>query len=459
MRLFRNILPICAALLLLLSCETDPGLCTIEHPHKSYFAIRYDWTDVEESYIPDSMVVFVERLVMRWNSSYMLSRKTYRGSYLFNDLTQQNAADEPEETPDGTDAPEELPEENEPGGNEPGEGGNDSPAEDGDEGDNNVVDETPEENEAEGGIDVDIYGIRKRQDDAPLDHATMAVKPGQYALITFSRNVSEFNYKGIDDYAIDRYDPMSFDSIYVEYKSYKKDDENLRRYLSSWTDFNPYSDYVQSNPQPFLYQVADLMLLKDGEEKNVTFKPKPIMQHITLNFNIEKVMDEAHRFAIDSIHVEISGIPYRFYLTRDELDIRKTYKMLLYPMVYSEDTYTNTSLTYSASFNATGIVPAISQDVALGPGIVIAKVYLHSQAHPERRIQPVNARINLYNTIVRDPLIRMNDENTAGVLVGDRRVINVDAVLRIDGSTVIESEDEVGQDNWKICKGGFIVDI
>lgn len=399
---------------LLSSCSDAVELCEVRHPHKAFIEVKHDWTGVNSSLVPDSMLVFAERLVQRWNCGYMVSMETNQSKRIYTVVSDDD---------------------------ESVEAGGDAEA-------------SQEENaSSDAGTRQATGGV--------LPYATLGVRPGEYEIMSFSRNVSEFNYKGMEKYIDDRSDSTCMDSIYVEYKSYDKSDLRLKRYISSWTDFNPYSKYVQSNAHPFFYSITDPVECPMDSRVPLTMKPRSFMQGITLRFSVEKRMDADSRFVIDSMHVEMSGIPHRVYLMNGNVDVTKTYKMLLQPIyLQNKDSYSNKKMQCEAFFSAPGIVPPINQETALGPGIAVVKVFLHTEKRPHEAYM-VNARINLFRTISKSPLIKMNDDMTAGVLRSQYHVINVTDVMQLNAKEIIRSaeDNESGIDRWESCGKGTVVDI
>ena len=437
-----------------LACETDVILCTTTHPHQSQLNITFDWRGVPQKSIPDSMLVFAERLVNRWDCGYAINTKDYHVTNLFNPIIKPEppAPDEEEtdeETPDEEEIVEGTFEEDEAKKKAPEEG--EAP-----------TDEDPsEESESEPMSDEEEPTIE--EDLPPLTHATIDVKSGQYIVMTFNRDTLEFNYEGLDAYVNDHSDTTSMDQIHIDYKAYRKNDERLKFFSSSWVDFNPYANYVQSNALPFFYNVSPLFKVNEGEVRDVQLSPVSLLQHITVNFDVQKIMDEEHRFVIDSIIAEISGVPHRFYIVKNELDVSKTYKMMLEPTRYTRgsavvDNFQNTQLHFSSSFYAPGIVPAQSSTISMGPGILQIKIFLHA-FNSDLKLQPVNAKMNLYNTLSAEPLIRMNEEGTAGTIIGTERAINIKTFLRIDGRSILTNDEEGTGDKWQQCEEGIIIDV
>ena len=157
---------------LLSSCSDAVELCEVRHPHKAFIEVKHDWTGVNSSLVPDSMLVFTERLVQRWNCGYMVSMETNQSKRIYTVVSDDD---------------------------ESVEAGGDAEASQ----DENASSDAGTR-QATGGV---------------LPYATLGVRPGEYEIMSFSRNVSEFNYKGMEKYIDDRSDSTCMDSIYVEYKS------------------------------------------------------------------------------------------------------------------------------------------------------------------------------------------------------------------------------------------------
>lgn len=292
-------------------------------------------------------------------------------------------------------------------------------------------------------------------------YSTMKVYPGKYAVMTFNHSIGEYDYNGVDEYFLDRSDSTNLDSIYIQYRSYVMDDPNLKKYVETWTNFNPYSKYVQSDATPFVYAVSDVIDCEIGGTQPIVFRPQSFMQLITFSFTIQKQMDAATRFRVDSVHLEVSGVPSRFYLMNGRIDVRKTYKMLAKPLYLSQtDNYANGNLKCEIYFNAPGLVPPMNTTTALGPGIAIVKVFLHTESEPTKA-RMVNAFINLYNTISKSPMIKMNEEQTYGELRSQYHRIEVDVPLKINSKTIIEAEENPNNnyDRWNACETNIDVDI
>lgn len=451
-RIILYVIGLCLVLAMLGSCTETVELCDVKnHPHKSYLNVVHDWSGVGQASKPDSMLVFVERLVERWNTGYRVSTRTNQSDRLYvadaGDEIPDDAKDD--DAPDSGDIPD--------SGDTPD--GGDTP----DSGDTPKDDTAPKDDDANGSGEAAATRGTRQASDAVLPYATIQVRPGEYEVMSFSRNVSEFNYKGLDGYVYDKTENANLDSIYVEYKAYSKDDPRLKRYLSSWTDFNPYSKYVQTDVHAFYYAISDPIECPLDQHVPLSLKPYSYMQTVTFRFSVEKQMDADNRFAVDSMHVEIGGVPYRIYLMNGEVDVRKTYKLLMHP-IYLEgeqkDSYTNKKMQCETYFYAPGIVPPISSETALGPGIAVVKIFLHTEKQPDVAFM-VNARINLFRTISKSPMIKMNDEMTAGVLRSQYHVIKVDDVLRLNAKEIIKAADGQGSDldRWESCGKGTIVDI
>ena len=292
-------------------------------------------------------------------------------------------------------------------------------------------------------------------------YSNMKVYPGKYAVMSFNHSRREFDYHCVDDYFLDHSDSAELENIFIQYRAYNQYDPNLKKYVDTWTDFNPYSKYVQSDVSPFVYAVSDVINCESAGSQPVVFRPKSFMQLITFSFTIQKQMDAETKFMVDSVHLEVSGVPSRFYLMNGGIDVRKTYKILAKPLYTSEiDNYNNKKLKCEVYFNAPGIVPPMNSKTKLGPGIAVIKVFLHAESAPSKA-HAINVYVNLYNTIKKSPMIKMNEEQTYGVLRSQYHTINVDTPLKIDSKSIIEAENnpDNNHDRWNACDTSIDVDI
>lgn len=401
-------------LTLLSSCDVWVPLCMDDHPHLTTLNVVYDWQGFDDAHRPDSMIILGERIVQRWNTTYQVNTGTYNGQYLINDPAdeiQPNAA------------------------------------------------AAAKANSAANGGEGDLT-TKAGGTTAVYDHATLDVKQGEYVFFTYSSDSGLFDTSSIDAYAMDENAVLEETDLSIRYIPYDLKEVNPR-----WTDFNPYTKYVESDANPFMYYMTEPIQCNKDAEQWITLYPHSIMQHITVNLDVVKIMPSTQKFAVDSIFADISGIPYRFHILTEDMDISKTYKMMLLPNYYTAtkhtnytDTYSNTDLRYSSSFYATSLLHPASPDDAMGPGIFQVKIYVHMQDYPDARVSPVYTKINLYDSIVDNPLMEVNEDGTGGKRIGDERVINITKRVTIDIND-LQFAGEGDDINWTNTDDETLLDI
>ena len=180
------------------------------------------------------------------------------------------------------------------------------------------------------------FEAKPRTRAAAKDHATFDVKAGEYVFMTYTSDSRLFDTSALDRYVNQDIDVMTDADLSIYYRPY-----SLPTVTSSWTDLNPYTQYVYSDANPFIYYMSEPIICDRESEQWITLYPHSIMQRITVNLDVDKVMEGSQNFVIDSIFADISGIPYRFVLLTEELDVSKTYKMMLAPNYYTEEKHTN----------------------------------------------------------------------------------------------------------------------
>ena len=70
--------------------------------------------------------------------------------------------------------------------------------------------------------------------------------------MTFNLDTTELKYDDLYRFIARGDTDMGMDEIYVEYRSYDKEEPGLRETLPDWQDYNPYSGYIQPNMRSVL---------------------------------------------------------------------------------------------------------------------------------------------------------------------------------------------------------------
>lgn len=402
------------------SC-TDVDLCLeTVHPHRASVAYRFNWASY--NYHPDSMLVLANRVVNMWKGAMCVNSTDGTGVYLYNTQVD-NAAVENTDTDDaGTGDSSELED-------------NEMAATRADEGNNSSVSE-------------------------------FRIPTGDYKFITFNRNFSELDYSRLEEYYVDPAMPLH--DITISYKIMSRESRDLRHILKDWTDWNPYAWYIQPSSEAIFYDTVSVRKLKANQLYTVTFRPKPLTQHIRIIFDIEKVASEVP-FTIDSVFAEVSGIPLSVDLSTGYVDIRQTGKMMYRTELLSangsplsQDTETNTKLRCQKDINVPGIVRSEDNTVMRGPGIM--QVYIMASTKEPKRRKKFQGVINLYATLTEADLIHYTPDRQHAVPWGDNKTlfVRLKTPLLIDGKNILENPDDgSGLDVWKEVEAGeeIVVDI
>ena len=509
MRLNDNILRMAAATLSAMavaSCTVDVDLCGDPiHPHSAEVAYSFDFGGIDGE--PDTMIVVANRVVNRRISAMNVSTATGSGRFIIGELPAPPVVPEPGdgegETPDG-EGEETTPGggEDTPGGGEdtPG-GGEDTP--DGGEttpgGDGSEVaigggeaatrvgedaageggettpggeEETPGEGETTPGEGEDTPG--EGGEDTPGEgedasggeqHAEFRLPVGTYRFLTFNMDTTEYIYTDVEKFLAGS-DSVAMGDLYIEYRSFSKNDPGLRGTIPDWQDYNPYAGYIQPDLRPLFVATAGADLTH-GQQWQCRFAPKVTSQIVDVYFDITKY-EGGTPFIIDSVVAEISGLPYRVNLVNGNLDIRRTNKMMFRMGLVDAggnpqpDTYAATSATCHASISVPGIVPGSSTDVNTGPGIMQVMIFMHSE-NPDDPSEPlhkmVQGKINLFNTLREARLTDYTDDMRFVRRTCDHGELDINAPLIIDGDAIQESPDnDGGLDAWRACDD-IVVDI
>lgn len=501
MRLNDNILRMAAAALsamAMASCTVDVDLCSDPiHPHSAEVAYSFDFGGVEGA--PDTMIVVANRVVNRRISAMNVSTATGSGRFIVGELPAVPVApgqgDGEGETPggDGEEVTpgggEDTPDggEETPGGGEttPGEegsdvtiGGDEAAAREGEAASGDGGEATPGGGEATpggeeatpGGEDETPGGEGETPSeggDAPGSEELpeFRLPVGTYRFLTFNMDSTEYIYTDVEKFLAGS-DSVAMGDLYIEYRSYPKNDPDLRGTIPDWQDYNPYAGYIQPDLRPLFVATAGADLAH-GQRWQCRFAPRVTSQLVDVYFDITKY-EGGTPFIVDSVVAEISGLPYRVNLVNGNLDIRRTNKMMFRMGLVDAggnpqpDTYAATSATCHASISVPGIVPGSSTDVNTGPGIMQVMIFMHSE-NPDDPSEPlhkmVQGKINLFNTLREARLTDYTDDMRFVRRTCDHGELDINAPLIIDGDAIQESPDnDGGLDAWRACDD-IVVDI
>ncbi len=271
---------------------------------------------------------------------------------------------------------------------------------------------------------------------------TFPVTQGYYKFITLNMECDELLHNSVREYILTP--EMNRDEVKVLYKTYSGNSPNLRIKIPSYTDHNNYSDFLQYTSSAVFYDTLTTREFKEGEHYELTFSPRELTQQVDLYFSIKKNIS-VKSFTVDSVYLELSGIPNSFYISTGELDIVKTYKMM-----FKTDTIIDrdktTKVNCHAQAHIPGIVPNSQKDFYMGPGIL--QVMIFCSTTEDNKPKKIQGKMNLYNTLKQTPSIKIVKGNRA-VHTTSKLKLNIQADLTIDGEKVfVDTDLDSGIDRW-----------
>ena len=416
---------------LMMSC-TEAELCPEpldEHPHYAQVSYSFNWDSltVGESIDHDSMYVLAYRVINIWKSSMVVSAfdKPSRGRYLYNMLEERIK-------PITVDTA--------------------------------VVDTAVVDTVAVDSVIVDTVSTESMGDDENLLVESFRLKSGDYKFVAFSRNDLEIDYSSVDNYLC--HDEVPLGDMNVIYKTYEKGDSSLHFTIADWVDYNAYGEkerYMQPSSQPIYYDTIAVRPLRANGQYHIEFaQPRRLTQHIEINFEIRKVVDN-QPFTVDSVFAEISGIPYVINLATGYIDIQKTKKMM-FKAEQDIDSVDNQLVRCKGVIDVPTIVESSAEDIFMGPGIMQVMIMCSTQDSSDetkRLNKKFQGSINLYHTLKRAGLIRFTDDRQHAMKKKDSAELIIDAEMRINGEHILENPDDAaGLDRWhKVDKNPPIIDI
>ena len=439
-------------LAIIVACNPDVQLCGLnEHPHKSQVAIDFDWSGVNN--VPDSMFVIANRVINTTRYSIAVNSKNHEGCFIFN--------------PD----PEFVPPTIEDGNNE-GEGNGDEGGEDNGEGgeDNGEGGEDNGEGGENEGGNVDGNGNNSsRNNIAQAKLRTFPLHVGTYKFLALALDTTELIYQRVNSFVENINNGGKFSDIFIEYKTYNKNDKGLRCNLRNWDDYNPYSNYIQSDITPVVFDSIPNYEINSTARSTVKFRPRNISQNIDIYVNIAKDISK-QGFVIDSITAEVSGIPKSINLANGYIDITSTAKMMFRMELMNSagkvvaDNSRTKSLKAHANINVASIVSSSSETEKMGPGILQMIIHAHALVNSgkpdeEKRLKRIQGKINIFNTLKEANLIEIVNDGKSARRCKAHAVLNIATDLEIDGDRIVDTAtDDDGVDRWVQCES-IIVDI
>lgn len=170
----------------------------------------------------------------------------------------------------------------------------------------------------------------------------------------------------------------------------------------------------------------------------------------------------------------MSGIPREINLANGYLKIDRTCKVMT-KADEIKDSETSTSVKVHGAIDVPSIVQNNTPDVSTGPGILQVIIFAHSVSYDEngnvvpdpsesdgiaKKKKKIQGKINLYNTLRNAKLMTVTSDGRHAIRNGAKGVLNIVADVVIDGSNILENDDNTGGiDPWKDCTDRLIIDI
>lgn len=435
-------------LAIIVACNPDVQLCGLnEHPHKSQVAIDFDWSGVNN--VPDSMFVIANRVINSKRYSIAVASRSHEGYFIFNP--------DPEFVPPTIEV-----------GNDEEEGG--------EEGEGNEGGEDNGEGEGNGGEGNEGNGEENNGEEGNGDNSsrssivqaklkTFPLHVGTYKFLAFALDSTELIYKNVNSFVENINNGEKFSDIFLEYKTYDKNDEGLKCNLRNWDDYNPYSNYIQSDITPVVFDSIPNYEINSTAGRTVKFHPRNISQNIDIYVNINKDISN-QGFVIDSITAEVSGIPKSINLANGYIDITSTAKMMFKMELLNSagkpitDNSKTKSLKAHANINVASIVSSSSETEKMGPGIMQMIIHAHAIVNSgQPRLKRIQGKINIFNTLKNANLIEIVNNGKSARRNKTHAVLNIGTDLEIDGDRIVDTAtDDDGVDRWVQCES-IIVDI
>lgn len=268
---------------------------------------------------------------------------------------------------------------------------------------------------------------------------TAKLRAGEYEITAFNL------YK--EGNAEPFFDPASSkDSVYMSYPIVSKitDSPLLSRY-TNWIDSNPYSGFLICEEKPMYAGVAKLNVDKENKKAlDCKITPKILNQKVNVIFTIAP---KEEGIMIDSVHAEMSGVCSVIYPFTGAVDITKTGKVLYYPTCTPSTSSAKSNVTVKGSFYGTGIVRAASPMLTMGPGILQVNVHVHMIENGKLYKKVFRANINLYNTLVKNPSLVLNEDKTKFTISSPEITLTLGNTLKLTRNKVL-ADIESGTDCW-----------
>lgn len=302
-----------------------------------------------------------------------------------------------------------------------------------------------------------IYDVSDGQNRWKNDY--LWVRPGNYKFVSYTVDSGMMGDGLIGSQEDENAVVADFSDLYFSYRPFKVTDSQIKDVFGSWKTHNTYTDYVSGKVKPVFFAQADYVdipMVQDlAQTAVIDFFPKPVTQHVSFGFILEK---EAG-IVVDSVTAEIAGVPATIELATGLLHPEKTYKMLFrmyYPALQNrEDSAQASRLECHGNVDLTGIIRSVSENMQTGPGILQLAVYSHVTEEadgnmPSRTFQKIfYAGINLFYTLTENKLLEWEEDEGKYSQTCHEAAIEIGDVLKLSKDKVLDGgSGSTGLDKW-----------
>ncbi len=468
----RNIIMALTALLLFTACA-EVKLCDTteeEHPHVTWLSLGYNLANMNDGATldrVDSMVVIAYRVVGQWRT-LLKTNIEGRGNFI-SATSLTTTTDTDSNTTTDQEAVKTLTDDN-----TGGSGTDDNSDNKDNTGDSGTDDNTDNsDNTTDSGTDNSTeIAVAKPQPGVPTANDTTAfcIKPGDYRFYSISYDTTEVDYRNFFEYMVNVGEAAHTRpaDLYAVYKQHVPTSPLLHEKLIDWDDYNPYANYIQPDIAPVYFGKTEVMTMeKDAKNPiKVDITPANELQQVDVNFTIAKDI-AATFFVVDSVWIDISGIPYRISIETGHLDITYTSKAMKKMTLTNSsgtegDKMDNMTLSCKATLYTNGIVRPYDSEEGkgdarqrvFGPGLLQAIIFTHSNEQigttGKLKGKRFQCMVNLYDALTASPSIISSDDGTYYSHYSKHCIINIDKAIGIDGKHITSSADnEGGVVNWQ----------
>jgi hypothetical protein len=211
--------------------------------------------------------------------------------------------------------------------------------------------------------------------------------------------------------------------------------------------------------------LQDIVKIDSGSSNKVTIMPIKLTQRVVMQFPLKKMITDSTQFRVDSMIIEMAGIPAVIYPYSNKMNVTKTYKMLSNATLTnaitgtSSDKLANDSLLCRVSMDVSGIVYGPTENEVSGPGIMQVILFttgIRSDGNTQHKI--IEGKINLYNPLRKAHLLDYEYGTTFATQATKYAFININTTLTLDSNSILRNSDgDWGIGAWIPCGDKVIV--